>query len=158
MKDRFSLRSGEARLETALEYHEKVTFIGHIESPWELGHCPKNLRQARDTSHVAVLQLSEQFRGGVEGIEAGDALILLYWMSEAPRDLIRQAPRHRDTGTGTFNLRSPARPNPIGLGVVRVLEIDVEAGRIRIDAIDAINGTPLLDIKPYMPGADIPPD
>lgn len=158
MKDRFSLRSGEARLETALEYNEKVTFIGHIESPWEFGNCPKNLRQAREQSHLAMLQLTEPFRAGLEGIEAGDALILLYWMSEAPRNLIRQAPRHRDTGTGTFNLRSPARPNPIGMGVVRVLQVDVAAGRIRIDAIDAVNGTPLIDIKPHMPRADSPPD
>lgn len=157
MNDRFSVRPGEARLKTALEYHERVTFIGHIESPWDLGNCPKNLRQAREQSHLAALHLSEQFRAGLEGIKAGDAVVLLYWMSEAPRDLIRQAPRHRDTGTGTFNLRSPARPNPIGMGVVRVLDIDVAAGRIRIDAIDAVNGTPLLDIKPHMPGADTVP-
>ncbi len=154
MKERFDTRAGEQRLDRALEFHAQVTFIGHIESPWTLANCPKNLRQARETGKSAVLHLEPAFRAGLEGIAAGDALVLLYWMSEAPRDLIRQMPRHRTDGTGTFNLRSPARPNPIGMGIVKVLEIDTNLGVICIDAIDAIDGTPLIDIKPHMPRAD----
>lgn len=158
MKGRFDTRAGEQRLESALEFHAQITFIGHIESPWTLANCPKNLRQARETGENAVLHLEPAFRDGLEGIAAGDALVLLYWMSEAPRDLIRQTPRHRTDGTGTFNLRSPARPNPIGMGVVKVLEIDTNLGVVRIDAIDAIDGTPLIDIKPHMPKADCVPE
>jgi len=157
VKGRFDTRAGEQRLDRALEFHAQVTFIGHIESPWTLADCPKNLRQARETGQSAVLHLEPAFRAGLEGIAAGDALVLLYWMSEAPRDLIRQTPRHRTDGTGTFNLRSPARPNPIGMGIVKVLEIDTHPGVIRIDAIDAIDGTPLIDIKPHMPRADCVP-
>jgi tRNA-Thr(GGU) m(6)t(6)A37 methyltransferase TsaA len=158
MKGRFDARAGELRLDVAPEFHAQVTFIGHIESPWSLEDCPKNLRQARETGQNAVVQIEPAYRRGLEGIGAGDALVLLYWMSEAPRDLIRQTPRHRNEGTGTFNLRSPARPNPIGMGVVKVLDIDTEQGRIRIDAIDAINGTPLIDIKPHKPQADHVPE
>lgn len=158
MKGRFDARAGEERLDGMPDFHAQITFIGHISSSWSLQECPKNLRQARETGKNAVLHIEPPFRAGLEGIGTGDALVLLYWMSEAPRDLIRQTPRHRAEGTGTFNLRSPARPNPIGMGVVKVLEIDVRQGIVHIDAIDAINGTPLIDIKPHMPQADRVPD
>jgi tRNA (adenine37-N6)-methyltransferase len=57
-----------------------------------------------------------------------------------------------------FGLRSPLRPNPIALAVVRLLGIDAATGRIEIDAIDCLDGTPLLDIKPYLPSVDAVPD
>lgn len=158
MTGRFDTRQGERRLDAQPAFHAQVTFIGNISSPWSLEDCPKNLRQARETGQDAALHIDPLFRPGLSGIEAGDALVLLYWMSEAPRDLIHQAPRHRSEGTGTFNLRSPARPNPIGMGIVKVLEIDASQGIVRIDAIDAIDGTPLIDIKPHMPQADRVPD
>mgnify|MGYP003659497057 CR=1 FL=1 len=59
---------------------------------------------------------------------------------------------------GLFSLRSPARPNPIGIGVVEVLAIDEEAGIIEIDAIDCLGGTPLVDIKPYLARVDSVPE
>lgn len=155
--NRFDIRDGETRLENEIVFHAQITFIGRIESPWSLENCPKNLRQARERNAPAKVHLDPQFRPALEGITAGDDLVLLYWMSHAPRDLLRQVPRHRDGGTGTFNLRSPARPNPIGMGVVKVLAIDQGAGVIEIDAIDAVDGTPLVDIKPHIPVADTPP-
>ncbi|MDD7972498.1 SAM-dependent methyltransferase [Roseinatronobacter alkalisoli] len=154
MKDRFAARPGEQRLDAPFAMHAEITFIGHIESDWSLEDCPRNIGQAREAGKPARLWVEPQFRAGLDGIVTGDVLVLLYWMDRAPRDLIRQKPRHRDTPTGTFNLRSPARPNPIGMGVVRVLELDIDAGRITIDAIDTINGTPLIDIKPHIPRVD----
>lgn len=158
MTDRFALRAGEVRLNASLPASDHVTFIGHIESPWRLEDCPKNLRQAREREGAAMVHLLPPFRAGLEGIAPGDAVFLLYWMTHAPRDLIRQVPRHRGDGAGTFALRSPARPNPVGLGLVRVLDMDHEAGWLRIDAIDAVDGTPLIDIKPYFPSVDLPPE
>ncbi|MFN4058375.1 MAG: tRNA (N6-threonylcarbamoyladenosine(37)-N6)-methyltransferase TrmO [Roseinatronobacter sp.] len=155
---RFNLRDGETRLDAPLTPDATITFIGHIESPWSLDNCPKNLRAARETGQGAVLHVAAPFRPGLEGIAPGDTLIALYWMTQAPRDLIRQVPRHRTEGAGTFALRSPARPNPIGLGVVKVRALDMQAGRITVDAIDAVNGTPLIDLKPFMPLADRVPD
>ncbi len=154
---RFDSRPGEMRLETELRFDAQVTFIGRIDSPWSLQDCPKNLRQARERGASAQLQIAAPFRPALQGIAPGDALVLLYWMSHAPRDLLRQTPRHRAEGTGTFNLRSPVRPNPIGMGVVKVLGIDMAHGRVDIDAIDAVDGTPLIDIKPHMPLADTVP-
>ncbi|MFN7003664.1 MAG: TrmO family methyltransferase [Roseinatronobacter sp.] len=154
---RFDARAGEIALESEIVFHERITFIGQIESPWTLDDCPKNLRQARERGVPARVLIAPQFRPALEGIAAGDALVLLYWMSHAPRHLLRQVPRHRAEGTGTFNLRSPVRPNPIGMGVVKVLALDMDSGTIEIDAIDVVNGTPLIDIKPHMPLADTVP-
>lgn len=155
---RFEAREGEISLDSEIVFHERVTFIGQIESPWSLQDCPKNLRQARERGAPARVQIAPQFRPALDGIAPGDALVLLYWMGHAPRNLLRQVPRHRTEGTGTFNLRSPVRPNPIGMGVVKVLGIDMDAGIIEIDAIDAVDGTPLIDIKPFMPLADRVPE
>jgi tRNA (Thr-GGU) A37 N-methylase len=80
----------------------------------------------------------------------GDPVVQLYWMHTARRDLIVQTRVHRSGPTGTFALRSPARPNPIALAVVRLLAVDAEAGLPGIDAIDAFDGTPLRDIKPWL--------
>jgi tRNA (adenine37-N6)-methyltransferase len=158
MPQPFDLRDGEQRLSGPLTTDASVTFIGHIDSPWSLDDCPKNLRAARETGQCARFVIAPAFRPGLEGIDAGTTLVALYWMTHAPRDLIRQMPRHRATGAGTFALRSPARPNPIGMGVVKVLTIDVARGVIEVDAIDAINGTPLIDLKPFMPLADRVPE
>lgn len=158
MPQRFDLRAGEVRLDSALAPDATVTFIGHIDSPWSLEDCPKNLRAARETGRGARFHIDAPFRAGLEGITTGTALVALYWMTRAPRDLIRQMPRHRAEGAGTFALRSPARPNPIGMGVVKVLVIDPATGVIEVDAIDAIDGTPLIDLKPFMPHADRVPE
>jgi tRNA (Thr-GGU) A37 N-methylase len=66
-------------------------------------------------------------------------------------------PPHRDGPTGVFALRAPARPNPIAVGVVRLVEIDRDAGLLTLDALDAFDGTPLLDIKPWLSSVDVPP-
>jgi tRNA (Thr-GGU) A37 N-methylase len=78
-------------------------------------------------------------------------------MDAVRRDLIVQSPAHRDGPTGTFALRSPARPNPIALAVTRLLAIQADSGTLAIDAIDAFDGTPVLDIKPWLASVDIPP-
>jgi tRNA (Thr-GGU) A37 N-methylase len=68
-----------------------------------------------------------------------------------------QNPRHADGPRGVFALRSPVRPNPIALGTVVITSLDRETGVIGIDAIDAFDGTPVLDIKPWIGTVDTPP-
>jgi tRNA-Thr(GGU) m(6)t(6)A37 methyltransferase TsaA len=131
--------------------------IGHIRSPWAKGNSPKNLRKARAAGGSFTVQIDPPYRAGLLGLPAADAIILLYWMHAARRDLIVQSPAHRDGPTGTFALRSPARPNPIALVVVRLLAIEAEGGLLVIDAIDAFDGTPVLDIKPWLASVDVPP-
>lgn len=135
-----------------------LVFVGRIRSPWpDRDSCPKNLREARQRGQEAMAELDPPWRPGLEGLAGVSHIVLLYWMHDAPRDLIVQAPRHRPQPAGVFALRSPARPNPIAIAVVRLLELDMAAGRLRIDAIDCVDGTALLDIKPWLPGVDVPP-
>lgn len=132
--------------------------IGRIRSPWSKGNCPKNLREARVMGGSFTVELDPPYRAGLQGLSAGDAIVLLYWMDGARRDLIVQSPAHREGPVGTFALRSPARPNPIALAVVRLLGLDAANGLLTIDAVDAFDGTPVLDIKPWIASVDVPPD
>jgi tRNA (Thr-GGU) A37 N-methylase len=94
----------------------------------------------------------------LHGLAARQAMILRYWTSNPQRDLIVQSPAHRDGPTGVFALRLPARPNPVASAVVRLLGNDVQAGILRVDALDAFDGTALLDVKPWLPGVHVPPE
>ncbi len=136
----------------------RLVFIGRIRSAWRSREdCPKNLREARERGGAASIEVDEPWRRGLEGLEAETPLIVLYWMDRARRDLIVQSPKHRSRPTGVFSLRSPVRPNPIAVAVVGCLAIDRAAGRISIDAIDALDGTPVLDVRPWLSTVDIPP-
>jgi len=154
----FDHRPGEIALsfdpaETAAD--ASVVFIGRIRSPWKTrSECPKNLREARERGQGATVEVDGPWRPGLAGLDAYTHAILLYWMHESRRDLVVQAPRHKPVPQGVFSLRSPARPNPIALATVRILSIDRDAGRIAIDAIDCIDGTALVDIKPWIETVD----
>lgn len=153
------LRDGEERLD--FDPGEKVDatlhFIGHVETPWKKGDCPRNIHEARKRGGRFAAVIDPAFRRGLAGLEAGDAVILLYWMANARRDAIVQVPPHRPEPSGTFALRSPNRPNTVSLGITRILSIDPEAGVMEVDALDAFDGTPLIDIKPWFSTVDIPP-
>ncbi len=71
---------------------------------------------------------------------------MLYWLDRSRRDLVRQSPAGDGTTRGTFSLRSPVRPNPIGTSIVRL--IGVEDGNLHVRGLDCLDGTPLLDLKP----------
>lgn len=154
------LRPGEVALgaDPARADDASLCFIGHLRTPWSRGTCPKNLREARERGGSFRAEIDAPFRPGLRGLAPGQAVILLYWTGAARRDLIVQSPAHRDGPTGVFALRSPARPNPIAVAVARCLAIDPDAGVLTLDALDAFDGTPLLDLKPWLPSVDIPPD
>jgi len=134
-----------------------VVFIGKIKSPWKTrAECPKNIAQARLRNQIATLEVDPPWRPGLDGVERYSHLILLYWMQEARRDLIVLKPRHRPEPTGVFSLRAPARPNPIAISTVALIEVNQDTGKLIIDAIDCLDGTPLLDIKPWLETVDTP--
>ncbi len=141
----------------ALADDARLIFIGRIRTPWKtLAECPKNLTGARANGANSIVELDEPWRAGLTGLERYSHIILLYWMHEARRDLIMQQPRHRSEPAGMFALRTPARANPIAMANVRVDSLDQSTGRIAIDAIDCLDGTALLDIKPWYAGLDTP--
>jgi tRNA-Thr(GGU) m(6)t(6)A37 methyltransferase TsaA len=94
--------------------------------------------------------LEPAFRDGLDGIRAGDELIVLTWLDRASRKVLRVHPRGDPSRPeqGVFSTRSPARPNPIGLHRVEVLS--VEAERLRVSNLEALDGTPVVDLKPVL--------
>lgn len=158
----FEKRDGEEGLDfdpASLAGDGHVVFIGRVDSPWmDRETCPRNLTRAREAGKPARVLIDAPYRPGLGGLEGATHVVLLTWLHHSPRNLIVQHPRHADEAKGVFALRSPARPNPIGLHVVRLTELDVAAGILEIDAIDVLDGTPVLDIKPYIPAIDAVPD
>lgn len=150
-------RDGERRLtfDPADCPDATVSFIGHVRSDWSKGNCPRNIRQARAQGQAAKIELLESYVPALTGLEVGQAIWLLCWMGQSRRDLVIQNPKHAGNVRGTFALRSPARANPIGLSAVRVTSID--GNLIGIDATDVFDGTPVLDIKPWIETVDVPP-
>ena len=160
MTDQKPPRPGESPLgfDPADRAMAGVTFIGRIRSDWSRGNSPRNLTQAREAGGGnARIELNPEYLAGLTGLEVARAIWVLYWMDQSRRDLIVQAPRHPDGPRGVFVLRSPARPNPVAMAAVRITALDLETGVISIDAIDAFDGTPVVDIKPWIEGIDIPP-
>ena len=136
-----------------------LVFIGRARTPWTDRHdMPKNLRQARERKAWARLEIDAPWRLGLRDLAAGSAVLVLTWFDRARRDLVVQAPRHGERLSGVFSLRSPVRPNPIGLHIVRILACDAENGVITVDALDCLDATPVLDIKPWLASVDVPPE
>jgi len=157
--DRFAARPGEIALpfDPGAQADATLAFIGRLRTSWSAETAPKNLRAARETGQGARVEIDPPYRAGLEGLAPGMAVVLLYWLGEGRRDLIVQAPRHRDRPAGVFALRSPVRPNPIGLATVRLLSLDAGRGLLEVDALDAFDGTPLIDLKPWVAAVDTPP-
>jgi len=108
---------------------------------------------------VSDLVIHPDFEGAVNGLEEFSHLVVLLWMHRLPpegRSTIKTHPQKRSDLplVGVFATRSPARPNPLGMTIVRLLERRGDI--LRVIGLDAINGTPVVDIKPYLPGDSIP--
>ena len=155
-------REGEVELAfdpAATAADASVVFIGRVRSPWtDRDECPKNMGAARETGRPASVEIDEAWRQGLSGLEYASHVVVLTWLDRAPRNIIIQKPRHAPQSQGTFALRSPARPNPVGLHVARLTGLDQAAGILHLDAMDVLDGTPVIDIKPYYASADAIPD
>lgn len=106
--------------------------------------------QGDEGAPEAWLELDPRVEPALAGIEAGDELIVLTWLDRARRDVLQVHPRGRLDAplTGVFATRSPDRPNPVGLHRVSVLE--TAGPRLRVAPLEAVDGTPIVDIKPVL--------
>jgi tRNA-Thr(GGU) m(6)t(6)A37 methyltransferase TsaA len=130
----------EARLE--------LTPIGEVESPLtDRATAPK---QGNEGAPDAWLVFDPELLAGLEGIRPGDQVIVLTWLDRARRDVLRVHPRDDivNPEQGVFNTRSADRPNPIGLHEVEVVSID--GRRVRVRNLEALDGTPIVDVKPVL--------
>lgn len=107
-------------------------------------------RQGDEGAPDAYLILDSDVQAGLDGIATGDEIIVLCWLHEADRSVLTVHPRGdlSRPEQGVFNTRSASRPNPIGLHRVRVLGID--GGRVQVSGLEAIDGTPIVDLKPVL--------
>ena len=148
------IREGELAVEMPLARDGGLVFIGRIRTPWKTrDQCPKN---ARESEAVCTLELDPRWAQALTDVASCSHLVVLYWMNRSRRDLVLQVPRTYGFGRGTFALRSPARPNPIAMSVVRLLRID--GSTLSVIGLDCLDNTPLLDIKPYFASTDAVPD
>jgi tRNA-Thr(GGU) m(6)t(6)A37 methyltransferase TsaA len=134
----------EARLE--------VIPVGVVESPLtDPASAPK---QGREGAPDAWLVFDSSVLRGLEGIRPGDRVIVLTWLDRARRDVLRVHPRDdlANPMHGVFNTRSADRPNPIGLHEVEVVSID--GRRVRVRPLEALDGTPIVDMKPVLRRSD----
>jgi tRNA-Thr(GGU) m(6)t(6)A37 methyltransferase TsaA len=127
--------------------------IGWLHSPLkERGEAPN---QGHEGAPDAWLEVNASVAEGLEGIAVGDELVVITWLHQAQRDRLKTHPRNDETVplAGVFATRSPDRPNPLGLHRVTVLSI--EGNRLHVGPIEAIDGTPVVDLKPVLlPSAD----
>lgn len=117
--------------------------IGHVENAFEETAPPDEIRAVESRIH-----LDPELQGGLDGLEVGQALLVIFYFHRSQGYDLHQHPRG-DPGRparGVFALHSPRRPNPIG--VTRVELLSIEGNVLRVRGLDAINGTPVLDLKP----------
>lgn len=122
--------------------------VGWVESP--LVDPVDAPRQGDEGAPQAWLVFDPQVHDAVRDVKVGDRIIVITWLHLARRDILRTYPRNLTEAphVGVFSLRAPDRPNPIGLHPVEVLE--VSGLRIRVNNLEAVNGTPILDVKPVI--------
>ena len=131
----------------------ELQFVGAVESALgEEGEAPK---QADEGAPPATLRIEPEFAACCEGLRAGEEVFVFTWLDRADRSVQAVHPRGDITQplTGVFATRAPVRPNPIGLHRVEVVAISGGSGdprRLRVDALEALDGTPILDVKPVL--------
>ena len=133
----------------------KIEIVGVIETPFrEPSECP--IQPSRAAGALGVVRVEPRFLLGLQDLEGFERIWLVYWLHQAPGASLLVTPFLDRQERGIFATRAPARPSAIGLSVVRLLGI--EDNVLHVADVDMLNGTPLLDIKPYVPEFDSHPN
>lgn len=126
--------------------------IGFIHSPFtNLENMP--IQPAGRTSAPGTIDILPEFAAGLKDVEGFSHIILIYHLHEVRRQQLTVTPFLGQEPRGIFATRAPTRPNPVGISVVRLLKI--EGARLYVDDVDILDGTPLIDLKPYVPEFDV---
>jgi tRNA-Thr(GGU) m(6)t(6)A37 methyltransferase TsaA len=138
------IRAGEVAVEAPPPTDAGLVFIGRIRTPWT--SRLETPRQGRVDGPVCRIEIFEPWVAALRGIAQYDNLEVIYWLHLSRRDLVLQSPKNDGAVRGTFSLRSPVRPNPIGTSLVKF--VGLEGATVLVRGLDCLDGTPLIDLKP----------
>src|SRR6202795_534475 len=138
------IREGELAVDMPPARDAGLVFIGRIRTPWTSRlQAP---RQGRHDGPVCRLEIFEPWVPALKGVDFYSNLEVIYWLHLSRRDLVLQSPKNNKSTRGTFSLRSPVRPNPIGTSIVKLVKL--EGNTVLVRGLDCLDETPLLDLKP----------
>jgi tRNA-Thr(GGU) m(6)t(6)A37 methyltransferase TsaA len=138
------LRDGEIAVEMPKASDASLVFIGRIRTPWRSREDTP--RQGSHSGPVCRLEIFEPWVPALKGVDFYVNLEVIYWLHHSRRDLVLQSPKNNKSTRGTFSLRSPVRPNPIGTSIVKL--VGIEGSTVLVRGLDCLDETPLIDLKP----------
>ena len=138
------IREGELAVEMPPARDAGLVFIGRIRTPWSSREDTP--RQGSFDGPVCRLEIFEPWVLALKGVDFYEHLEVIYWLHRSPRNLVLQSPKNNKSTRGTFSLRSPVRPNPIGTSIVRL--VGIEGNTVLVRGLDCLDQTPLIDLKP----------
>ncbi len=138
------IRDGEVAVTPPSPTDAGLTFIGRIHTPWTVRMTTP--RQGRHDGPICRIEIFELWIPALKGLEKFTQVEVLYWLHQSRRDLILQSPASDANTHGTFSLRSPVRPKPIGTSIAKLESI--EGNTVLVRGLDCLDGTPLIDLKP----------
>jgi tRNA (adenine37-N6)-methyltransferase len=138
------IRAAEVAVTAPMAADASLVFIGRIRTPWASRLVTP--RQGRLDGPICRIEIFESWVAALRGLDAYARIEVLYWLHLSRRDLILQSPANDGTVHGTFSLRSPARPNPIGTSIA--LLVAIEGATVLVRGLDCVDDTPLVDLKP----------
>ena len=138
------IRTNEVAVDAPAATDAGLVFIGRIRTPWT--SRLETARQGRVDGPVCRLEIFDPWVPALQGIELYSSLEVIYWLHMSRRDLVLQSPKNDGAVRGTFSLRTPVRPNPLGTSMVKL--VGVEGATVLVRGLDCLDGTPLVDLKP----------
>jgi tRNA (adenine37-N6)-methyltransferase len=138
------IREGEVAVELPPPTDAGLIFIGRIRTPWT--SRLETPRQGRHDGPLCRIEIFDPWVPALKGLEQYRQVEVIYWLHQSRRDLVHQSPASDATTRGTFALRSPVRPNPLGTSIATL--VGIEAATVLVRGLDCLDGTPLVDLKP----------
>lgn len=138
------IRAGEIAVDAPAADDAGLVFIGRIRTPWT--SRMETPRQGRHDGPICRIDIFEPWVPALRGLDLYESIEVIYWLHLSRRDLVLQSPKNDGVARGTFSLRSPVRPNPLGTSMVKL--VGLEGASVLVRGLDCLDGTPLIDLKP----------
>ncbi|MBR1219911.1 tRNA (N6-threonylcarbamoyladenosine(37)-N6)-methyltransferase TrmO [Bradyrhizobium sp. U87765 SZCCT0131] len=138
------IREGEVVVELPPPTDAGLIFIGRIRTPWT--SRLQTPRQGRQDGPACRIEIFDPWGPALTGLDLYEQVEVIYWLHQSRRDLVLQSPASDGATRGTFSLRSPVRPNPLGTSIAKL--VGIEGSTVLVRGLDCLDGTPLVDLKP----------